>query len=105
MTDEGINILGKEGETTLTATYNGIKVEKAINVISAEVGARVPQLLNDGREYPIEVVSKVGFDSFVTDPSRLDWTVADPEIVKAEKRSAQRSQERHNNRYRPSADR
>ena len=84
VTDEGINILGKEGETTLTATYNGIKVEKAINVISAEVGARVPQLLNDGREYPIEVVSKVGFDSFVTDPSRLDWTVADPEIVKVE---------------------
>ena len=84
VTDEGINILGKEGETTLTATYNGIKVEKAINVISAEVGARVPQLLNDGREYPIEVVSKEGFDSFVTDPSRLDWTVADPEIVKVE---------------------
>ena len=69
VTDEGINILGKEGETTLTATYNGIKVEKAINVISAEVGARVPQLLNDGREYPIEVVSKVGFDSFVTYPA------------------------------------
>ena len=44
----------------------------------------MPQLLNDGREYPIEVVSKVGFDSFVTDPSRLDWTVADPEIVKVE---------------------
>ena len=79
-----VNILGKEGETTLTATYNGVKVEKTVSVIPAEVGVRVPQLLNDGRDYPIEVVSKVGFDSFVTDPSRLDWTVADPEIVKVE---------------------
>ena len=79
-----IDILGKSGTTTLTATYNDISVSKDITVKSAEVGMRLQSVLNDGRDYPIEVVSTIGFDQYKTDPSRLDWTVDNPEIAKIE---------------------
>lgn len=79
-----IDLLGKVGETTVTATYNGVTVTKPVSVMSAEVGMRLPQMLNDGREYPIELTSKLGFNTFKTDPARLEWTVADPEVLRIE---------------------
>ena len=79
-----IDMLGKVGETTITARYNGLTATKPVTVLAAQVGVRVPELLNDGRDYPIEVTSTVGFDSFVTDPSRLAWTVADADVAKVE---------------------
>lgn len=79
-----VDLLGKVGETTITATYNGVTVTKPLTVLAAQVGVRLPQMVNDGREYPIEVTSTVGFDTYNTDPSRLDWTIADPEVLKIE---------------------
>lgn len=79
-----VDLLGKVGETTITATYNGVTVTKPLTVLAAQVGVRLPQMINDGREYPIEVTSTVGFDTYNTDPSRLDWTIADPEVLRIE---------------------
>ena len=79
-----VDLLGKVGETTITATYNGVTVTKPLTVLAAQVGVRLPQMVNDGREYPIEVTSTVGFDTYNTDPSRLDWTIADPEVLRIE---------------------
>ena len=75
------NTLGTLGEGVLTATYGNITVSKPMEVVDAEVSIRASQLINDGRQYPIEVVSKVGFNDFSCDPSRLEWTVSDPEVA------------------------
>ena len=79
-----IELLGKAGTTTVTATYGGVSVSKEITIQSAEVGIRSSKFLNDGREYQIEVSSKIGINEYATDPSRLTWTVADNDILKIE---------------------
>lgn len=79
-----VALLGKAGTTTLTATYGNVSVTKDITIEQAEIGVRLSKFINDGRDYPIEVTSKIGFDEYVTDPSRLEWTIADNDIVKIE---------------------
>ncbi len=82
--DGKIELLGKVGTTTVTATYGGVSVSKEITIQSAEIGIRSTKFLNDGRDYQIEVSSKIGINEYATDPSRLAWTVADNDIVKIE---------------------
>lgn len=76
-----VNVLGTTGTGTLTAAYNGITVTKTMNVVEADVAVRLSEFLNDGREYPVEITSKVGVSEFNCDPSRLEWTVENPEVA------------------------
>lgn len=78
------NTFGTPGECAITASYEGLEVSKSLQVVDAEVSVRVAEIMNDGRNYPVEVVSKIGFNDFQCDPSRLEWTVDDPEIVSIE---------------------
>mgnify|MGYP003370541303 FL=1 len=75
------NTLNNVGEGNLTVHYGDITATRKMTVVDAELKMRIPKIINDGREYPIEVISIVGFDQFSCDPSRLEWTVADPAVL------------------------
>ncbi|MEG0012147.1 MAG: phosphodiester glycosidase family protein [Muribaculaceae bacterium] len=68
---------------TVTASYNGYSVTKSVKTISADMNIRIkPTIIIDGaREYPIEVTSKIGRDTYFYNPSHLGWAVDDPSIV------------------------
>lgn len=76
-----INLNGKVGTTTLTATLGDISVTKEANVMMADVAIRKTHILNDGRKYPIEIVAKVGFKDYSADASRMEWSVDDGSIA------------------------
>lgn len=66
----------------ITATYNGISVTKDVEVKLSDVSIRIKNLLIDNvRQYPIEVVSVNGLKTYYCNPANLTWTVADPKIV------------------------
>lgn len=71
---------GKKG--ILTASYGDVTVSKEIEVLQAELSLRVKPLLIDGtRQYPVEVISKVGETVFDYDPADINWSVEDPTIA------------------------
>ncbi len=72
---------GEVATGNLTATYGNVKVTKPINVVNSEIAIRLPSILIDGRDYKIEIVAKQGFDEYVCDPARLDWTVDDESVA------------------------
>ena len=65
----------------MTATYGNVKVTKPINVVNSEIAIRLSSILIDDRDYNIEIVAKQGFDEYVCDPARLDWTVDDESVA------------------------
>lgn len=69
----------------LTATYNGISVTKPIKIINASISFRLDSILIDERrEYPIEVLSTVSNNTMKISPSTLKLIVEDPSICSAE---------------------
>lgn len=75
--------LGIAGTVALTAHSGDLTVTKDLNVVTAETNA-LAEVINDGREYPIELTSRIGVKEFNCDPSRLEWTVADTEVATVE---------------------
>ena len=66
----------------LTATYNGVSVTKAINVVDAEIAMRVKPILIDAtREYEMEVTAQIGDNVYTYDPASIEWTVADKTVA------------------------
>ena len=70
---------GKAGESTLTATYNGVSVTKAITIIQAQPEIRIkPTIVIDNvREYPVEVTATVNMNTYNYNPARVKWELAD----------------------------
>ena len=66
----------------LTATYNGVSVTKAINIVDAEIAMRVKPILIDAtREYKMEVTAQIGDNVYTYDPASIEWTVADKTVA------------------------
>ncbi len=68
----------------LTASYNGVSVTKDITVTAGDavVSYRIsPLLIDDVREYPIEVIGTIGEDVFNYNPAHLDFEVGDLSII------------------------
>ena len=72
---------GEAVSGNLTATYGNVKVTKPVNVVNSEIAIRLSSILIDDRDYNIEIVAKQGFDEYVCDPARLDWTVDDESVA------------------------
>jgi len=69
----------------LTAHYNNIEVSKPVNVIGAEIFFRLDSVLIDNsREYSVQVQSVVGSNSMDIMPSALSWAVSDPTVCSIE---------------------
>ena len=73
---------GNACKSELTATYNGVSVTKAINVVDAEIAMRVkPILIDAAREYKMEVTAQIGENVYTYDPASIEWTVADKTVA------------------------
>ena len=66
----------------VTATYNNIQTQFQVELIaSAEVAFRLDSvLINNLREYPIQVQSVIGINTMDVLPAALTWTVSDPSV-------------------------
>ena len=66
----------------LTASYNGISVSKEIEIVESQVKVKLnPILIDNSREYFVEVVSLIDDKEFNYDPTELSWTSDDPDIA------------------------
>lgn len=67
----------------ITATYNGISVNKPLTTMNSEMYIRIkPSILIDGvREYPIEVNSVIGRNTYGYNPAHLSWDIDNPDII------------------------
>lgn len=73
---------GTPAQGMLTATYNGISVSKEMTVLNADIAIRIKHLLIDNtRDYPVEVTATIGTNTYNYNPAHIAWTVADPTIV------------------------
>lgn len=63
------------GETTLTATYNGVSVTKKMLIIDAQPEIRIkPEIVIDNvRSYPVEVTATVGENTYTFNPAGVEW--------------------------------
>lgn len=63
------------GETTLTATYNGVTVSKKMVIIDAQPVIRIkPEIVIDNvRSYPVEVTATVGENVYTFNPAGVEW--------------------------------
>ncbi len=69
----------------LTATLNGMTATVPVVTIDAQPAIKAkPMLLIDNRDYPIEVTSTVGDNTYVYDPAMLQWTIDDPTVATIE---------------------
>lgn len=67
---------------TLTARLGDVSVDKAIEVVAADVALRLKNIVIDHvRQYPVEVHAIVGSETFAYHPSTLTWTVGDNNIA------------------------
>lgn len=66
----------------LTANYNGITTTVRIEIVTdAEIAIRLDSVLIDNiKEYPIEVQSVIGLNTMLVYPDALTWTIRNPEI-------------------------
>ncbi len=80
--EQGQLVASGEKGGILNASYNGITTKVKIDIVQeAEIKIRLDSLLIDNRrEYPIEVQSIVGLNTMSIYPDALTWTVKDPEV-------------------------
>lgn len=65
----------------LTVSLNNITVSKQVNVLAADIQIRLDSvLLDQRREYPIEVLSKVGTKTMSIAPAALDWKIENESV-------------------------
>lgn len=68
--------------STLTANLGEVSVTKEISVMQADIAIRIkPILIDNAREYPMEVNASVGENTYSYDPATIEWIVDDPEIA------------------------
>lgn len=67
---------------TLSANYSGISTTVKIELVTeAQIAIRLDSVLLDNRrEYPIEVQSIIGLNTMLVYPDALTWTIRNPEI-------------------------
>lgn len=79
-----INANSTPGTGLLTATYNGLSVEKpltTIDTVKPNINIK-PILVIDGhREYPVEISSTIGHSSYIYNPAQMNWTCENPDII------------------------
>ncbi|MEG2218595.1 MAG: phosphodiester glycosidase family protein [Muribaculaceae bacterium] len=83
-TTEGgtFNATGVETVGNLTATYNGVSVTEKIKIMNANIALRVkPILIDNVKEYPIEVTAKINDIEYKYNPAHLTWTVENSAIA------------------------
>lgn len=68
---------------TITAHYNGVEVTAAVYVESQEFSIRLKPmiLLDNKREYTMEITTELNGETFEYDPSRFDWTSSDENVA------------------------
>ncbi len=66
---------------TLTATLGDMTATVPVKVFEAQPSIVVKPMLIDSREYPIEVMSQVVFNSYFYDPAMVTWSLADPSVA------------------------
>lgn len=70
------------GQGLLTATCGEVTVSKEMTVLSADLAMRSAGILIDNyRQYPLEVIAAHGDRNYAVDPAHLAWTVADPSVA------------------------
>ena len=70
---------------TITAHYNDVEVTAAIKVVGEGAGFRLNTIvIDDSRDYPIEIVSMLNGEQKVCNASRFTYTVSDESIAKVE---------------------
>ena len=82
--NDGTTFYGSgEGCAPLTATYNGITTTIPVDITPAEeVQYRLPAILIDNvREYPVEVQANINEEYMPLSPIALVWASADPEVA------------------------
>ncbi|MBQ7941794.1 MAG: phosphodiester glycosidase family protein [Muribaculaceae bacterium] len=93
---ENVGIISEDGKAvevgstpgygTITAKYNGVEVTASIEVINSEFAIRVkPMILIDNkREYPIEISTIIGLDTIAYDPAQFTWEIEDETVATIE---------------------
>ena len=83
---------GKPASGMLTAEYNGVTVSKKIDVMEAAMGIRIKSLLiDDRRDYPVEVTASLSGVTYNYNPASLDWSVDNPDIVSIDRQGVMRA--------------
>ena len=83
---------GKPASGMLTAEYNGVTVSKKIDVMEAAMGIRIKSLLIDNRrDYPVEVTASLSGVTYNYNPASLDWSVDNPDIVSIDRQGVMRA--------------
>lgn len=88
--EPALGYINADGQLVASGGNNGLLIAKLNNatctirvevVQEAEIALRLDSVLLDNtRDYPIEVQSKIGLNTMTVLPSALNWTVADPDI-------------------------
>lgn len=73
---------GTPSEGTLTATAGEVSVSKPIKIVESQVALRIKNILIDNvREYPVEVLSSIGTNEYKCNPATMTWTIEDPSVA------------------------
>lgn len=83
---KAIEMQGKPSLGTISAHYNNIEVTAPISVMNSEFAIRIkPMILIDNkREYPIEITTTVGNEVLNYDAAAFDWEIEDESIATIE---------------------
>ena len=70
------------GVGTLTATYGDCTISKQIEIVAADIALKLPSILiDDYREYMLEVQATVSGEQYMYEPTDFQWEVADRSIA------------------------
>lgn len=73
---------GNEAYGALVANYNGMTCSVPVTTMPAQPAIAIkPTILIDDRDYPVEVVATVNNNTYLYDPTHLEWTVADNTVA------------------------
>ena len=81
-----VEVGGNTGYGTITATYNGIQITAPIEMLNTEFAIRVKPLIliDNKREYPIEVTTEIGINTLDYDPAQFTWEIEDESVATIE---------------------
>lgn len=70
------------GTASLTATYGAAKVTKDVEIVAAQPKLRLnPILIDNRRQYPVEVTATVDGRAYDYNPADMVWNIDDPNLA------------------------
>lgn len=78
-----LEVGGDYGYGTITAHYGDVSTTAVVEVKNLDFSMRIAPLilLDNHREYPIEITTEMNGETLKYDPARFDWTVEDASVA------------------------